>query len=344
MEIKKTGLWTLACMVLAVGAHAQQPGSDGVSPEQQARAVKLQSIEADRSGAAEDLVSRWQGANAALGSGWEAELRQVAGKATAESLLAASEASTYQAVVDALLNGGRHVALPGEKALGDDATDLVYIPVTPCRIVDTRTATGSFAGRIVAGTPRAFAHNQNIVAQGGDASGSCGIPTDPAAIAVTVTSVSPLAAGNLIGYQTGLATAPTTSINNYAVVSGLALANTTILPTGQVLGNDFNLAVNGGSVHAVVDVVGYFWSPVRPNCQTVTASAAPATSFNVTATCATSEVYTGGGCNETNWITGVWWWQNGPSSAGTGHTCRGNNTNAGAAAVTASARCCILGR
>jgi hypothetical protein len=127
--------------------------------------------------------------------------------------------------------------------------------------VDTRTATGGYAGRIVAGAPRQFNHNFDLIAQTGGVVSSCGIPVDPAAIAVTVTSVSPLAAGNLIGYQTGLATPPTTSINNYAVVTGLALANTTILPTGQLIGTDFVLAVNGGSVHAVVDVVGYFWNP-----------------------------------------------------------------------------------
>jgi len=265
MEMKKTGLWTLACMVLAVGAFAQQPHFDGLSPEQEARNARLQSIEADRAGTAEALVSRWQGANANLGSGWEAELRQVAGKASADKLLAASEASTYRGVVNALLNGGREVAAPGEKVLGDEASDLVYFPVTPCRIVDTRHATGIYAGQIVAGTPRAFAHNQNLAAQGNTAGATdCGIPTDPAAIAVTVTTVSPLAAGNLIGYQTGLATPAATSINNYAVVPGLAIANTTIIPTGQILGNDFVIAVNGGSVHVVIDIVGYFWKPTFP--------------------------------------------------------------------------------
>jgi len=144
-------MWTLACMVLAVGAFAQESGVDGLSPEQAARTARLQSIEADRAGAAEQLVSRWQGANAALGSRWEAELRQVASKASPERLLAASEASTYQGVVDALVNGGRRLALPGEKDLGDTNSDLVYFPVTPCRIVDTRFATGGYAGRIVAG-------------------------------------------------------------------------------------------------------------------------------------------------------------------------------------------------
>jgi len=76
MGIKKSVMWTLACMVLAVGAFAQESGVDGLSPEQAARTARLQSIEADRAGAAEQLVSRWQGANAALGSRWEAELRQ----------------------------------------------------------------------------------------------------------------------------------------------------------------------------------------------------------------------------------------------------------------------------
>jgi len=146
--MKRAGLSTLGVLVLATGALAQQPKADATPPEQEARAARLQSIMADRAAEIEEVLNRWRGPNAALGSGWEAELREIAGKASADKLLAASEASTYQGAVDALLNGGRPLALPGGRipagpgALGDTASDLVYFPLTPCRILDTRIGTG----------------------------------------------------------------------------------------------------------------------------------------------------------------------------------------------------------
>jgi hypothetical protein len=347
--MKRSGLWTLGVLALASGALAQQPKADATPPELEARAARLQSIMADRAGETEEILNRWRRPNAALGSEWEAEFREIAGKASADKLLAASEASTYQGAVDALLNGGRPPALPGGRttvgtnALGDTASDLVYFPLTPCRILDTRIGTGTWHGPLAAGSTTAVAHNQNLAAQGGNPA-DCGVPTDPAAIVATVTAVSPSGPGNLRLYATGTSV-PLASTITYTNLPGLTLANTTIVPTGQILGNDFNIGVFASATDVVVDVAGYFWSPVRPVCRIVTANVAPTTSFSLLASCASTESYRGGGCNEGNWLTGVWWWQNGPDPGGTeAHQCRGWNTNAGAASVTAYAKCCTLGR
>ncbi len=132
--------------------------------------------------------------------------------------------------------------------LGDDATDLVYFPLTPCRILDTRSGTGTWAGRLAAGSTTAVAHNQNLAAQGGNAAG-CGVPTDPAAIVATVTAVSPTGPGNLRIYATGT-TVPLASALNYASVTGLALANTTIIPTGQILGGASVCVPNAAATRA----------------------------------------------------------------------------------------------
>jgi len=96
--MKKTGLWTLAWMVLAVGAFAQQQHLDGLSPDREPRNARLQSIEADRDGAAEALLNWWRGSDAAYGSRWKAEVREVAAKASTTELLAASEGSTFREV------------------------------------------------------------------------------------------------------------------------------------------------------------------------------------------------------------------------------------------------------
>jgi hypothetical protein len=171
-------------------------------------------------------------------------------------LLAARSATSW-ADTSRLL--GAQPAPHGTNTFGDGATDLVYFPLTPCRILDTRFGTGLWAGRLAAGSTTAVAHNQNLAAQGGTAAG-CGVPTDPAAIVATVLVVSPTGGGDLRIYATGTAV-PNASVINYTNVPGLNLANTTVIPTGQILGNDFYIQVDVSATHVVIDVAGYFWKP-----------------------------------------------------------------------------------
>ena len=74
---------------------------------------------------------------------------------------------------------------PNAKLLGDQNTDLVYYPITPCRNVDTRNAGGPIAG----GTARQF--NADIAAAQGGTAG-CGIvaSTDASAWAMNITVVN----------------------------------------------------------------------------------------------------------------------------------------------------------
>ena len=64
----------------------------------------------------------------------------------------------------------------GLNALGDTQADLVYTPVTPCRIIDTRLGGGIIGRRHHEGLPR---HRDGLLsAQGGSATG-CGVPYGP---------------------------------------------------------------------------------------------------------------------------------------------------------------------
>jgi hypothetical protein len=111
---------------------------------------------------------------------------------------------------------------PGD--LGSTAADLVYTPVTPCRIVDTRVAA---AGMITGNTTRTFdVDGTNFSTQGGF-SGSCGIPSGVArAVAMTITVTQPVAAGYFTAWALG--TQPFISVLNYE--AGATIANTTIVP------------------------------------------------------------------------------------------------------------------
>jgi hypothetical protein len=147
------------------------------------------------------------------------------------------------------------------KALGDAETDLVFVPLPPCRVIDTRLGGGPLAP----GVPRHFeiAGTANFAAQGGNESG-CGVPlgaTTPvaAAVFINVVAVGPSGPGHLTGWEFGQQ-APNAAILSFSNVSGLNIANGVILPIAGVATSDKDLSIVAGvsSAYVVADVTGYF--------------------------------------------------------------------------------------
>jgi hypothetical protein len=148
-----------------------------------------------------------------------------------------------------------------EKALGDPESDLLFVPVTPCRIIDTRLAGGPLA----ANETRSFevTGTSNFAAQGGAASG-CGIPigaVDPLAPAVVINfiAVGPAGPGDLRAWEFNQPV-PTASVINYSNVPGLNIANGVVVPTAGVatLDKDISVKADVSGTHLVADVTGYF--------------------------------------------------------------------------------------
>lgn len=139
-------------------------------------------------------------------------------------------------------------------------TDLVFTPLTPCRIVDTRVA----GGTIPAGTARGFkAWGANFSAQGGNAA-DCGIPqnTYVAALALNLVVISPTAGGYITAYPYD-ATRPTASTVNY--VAGDIVANGAIVKVSQAsLAFDWNL-YSLATTDFLADVTGYYSRPKGTN-------------------------------------------------------------------------------
>jgi outer membrane lipoprotein-sorting protein len=146
----------------------------------------------------------------------------------------------------------------GPLNLGDSQADLVYTPVAPCRIIDTRLAGGPIAG----GTTRNFrVTGTDLSAQGGSATG-CGIPSGPATAAViNFVAVNPAGPGDLRITPFGTPM-PTASILNYAAVPGLNIANgpavTICDPAVAACSSDFTIQADVGATQVVADVQGYF--------------------------------------------------------------------------------------
>lgn len=144
--------------------------------------------------------------------------------------------------------------------LGNPSTDLVYTPVTPCRIIDSRIAT---AGQMPADSVRSFNGwtTTNFANQGGLNNSDCNIPanTDTAAIVVYFTVVHPSAAGYITTYP-GDALRPLASTVNFA--AGEVKGNNATLKLNQTgTGSHFKVFTSSAA-HLVADVVGYYAKPV----------------------------------------------------------------------------------
>ena len=132
--------------------------------------------------------------------------------------------------------------------------DGIYRPITPCRIADTRYASG---GIVVPGSPRDFIAaggiGFNYGAQGGT---TCDIPFSATAIHVNIGTTGQTNNGYLKAYPY-LATPPNASILNYR--TGVAIANAATLKIcGKTCPLDLTFSAHTGSTHVFLDVLGYY--------------------------------------------------------------------------------------
>ncbi|HEY7508628.1 MAG TPA: hypothetical protein VIG50_00160, partial [Vicinamibacteria bacterium] len=120
-------------------------------------------------------------------------MRRLAARRTA--IVAA--AGAWMAAAPGAAQDARSASEPS--VLGDSNRDLVFTPVPPCRVIDTRFAV---AGKLLAGVPRDSDVAGTLSDQGGLT--DCLIPFGPAtAIAVNLVAVAPSGAGNLRAWAFG---------------------------------------------------------------------------------------------------------------------------------------------
>ncbi len=161
----------------------------------------------------------------------------------------------------ALVTGALAVAT---HASAQSGARSIFVPVTPCRVVDTRQPSPSPIG---GGTTRSFdvvGAATNYAAQGGSATG-CGIPGFSAgvpvvtAVAINVVAVNPSAQGNLVVFPTDTTPGTSSTLNfpNSATIP-LNIANGVIIPVRQdQAGADLTVKPSQ-TTHVVIDVTGYF--------------------------------------------------------------------------------------
>jgi hypothetical protein len=137
------------------------------------------------------------------------------------------------------------------------SSEMIYVPVAPCRLVDTRVA----GGKVAAGALRNFKArgNGSFAAQGGSTTG-CRLPANAASMSITVVGVNPASAGYLRSWAFSTAE-PLSSFMNLAKNVTLAgFTNQDLAQPGALF--DFTIRNGAGALHVVVDVTGYYIAPL----------------------------------------------------------------------------------
>jgi len=263
--------------------------------------------------------------------------------ADASNLRNALKRDTYEGAIAELSGSGHRVSdtqvvdrlarvAPGEGAnvakavaakFGDLNQDLVYTPVQPCRILDTRSTA---AGAIAANSTRSFVavSASSFTSQGGSSTNCGTLGLNATAVAINLTAVTPAAAGYATAYPFGTAQPLAASVN-YA--TGAIVNNSLIVQIPNPLSSfDFTVYTFAQS-HYVADIVGYFAPPIATALQCVEtantdlAIAGNGGTGNATApACPTGYTQTTTNCETTSWQMPIVYFQSGVCSARNGDT------------------------
>ena len=217
----------------------------------------LVAVDRSRSTLVSDIVQGFQAEIASVAPGHQAEesarLRERLSRLRADRLLAASLTSSYaslSAVLDDADKAERSALMQSRaKTIGDAARDLVYTPLTPCRLVDTRGFGAPIQGGPFApNTRRSYAP-----------AGLCSIPTSGVSsliVAFTTQNLTSSSGGYLAILAPNQPVTATVDIFNYGSEWS---AGGAIVRTGSA--GEFDAYVANANAELVVDIVGYFSPP-----------------------------------------------------------------------------------
>jgi hypothetical protein len=180
-------------------------------------------------------------------SGGTSSLNYVAGQTVAAMVIAQVWNNNGTMSATLYTSGAGTVEVIADMA-GFFATDSTngYQPISPARVMDTRSGTGGSTGLLTSAQP-------DVLTVAGADQGI--IPsTGVAAVAVNLTVTQTTGSGQVTGYPDGT-TEPGTSNINYR--PGQTLSNFAVIPVGQDGKIDFADSA-AGKTDLIVDVVGYF--------------------------------------------------------------------------------------
>lgn len=125
-----------------------------------------------------------------------------------------------------------------------------FVPLTPCRILDTRKAVGTFANNE---TRQAYVNGTFGFAPQGGTSGGCSIPSWATAVSMTITAISG-GSGYVRAWPAGKAE-PTATVLSYAKGS---VGTGTIATVSPGTAKNLSIKNYGSPTDLVIDVTGYY--------------------------------------------------------------------------------------
>ena len=350
----------LAFAASALCASAQsvpgQPGAVGRVPVASASTVGgAQASPKERAALTKQLVTKWGGYvqrvyGVPVGV-WAKRMAPMLGKVDGDNLRNALQRDTFEGAMAELGGMGDRLSdeqmitrfaaktapagAIGTKTLGTLGNDLVYTPVAPCRILDTRSTA---AGAIAANTTRSFiaVNASNFTGQGGSSTNCGTLGLNATAVAINLTAVTPSAAGYATAYPFGT-TQPVASSINYT--AGAVVNNALIVQIPNPLSSFDFTVYSFAQSHYVADIVGYFAPPQATalQCQdtanTLVSNIASGGTANATApACAPGYTQTATNCETTSWLMPIVFIHSG--------TCSARNNDGTPQDLRASRTCC----
>ncbi|MGO1071633.1 hypothetical protein [Lysobacter sp. CA199] len=250
------GLLIVGTPAIALGVNWAVFNDSGLAPETM------------RAELGNTIAARWtpyvEKTYGAAASGWAKRMEGTFKTADIANLERAASAEDFQSMTQALLGGAGSVetAAVGKSAalgvtptaFGSPGTDLVYTPLTPCRIIDTRIVGGPLAADSTRGYNSFTA--TDFASQGGDAT-NCGLPANVSAITVKIASVNAQQLGYFTAYPSNEPRPVAASLN----YNGPVASNESHVKLCRP-GCDKQFSVyTQRQSDLVVDVTGYFKEP-----------------------------------------------------------------------------------
>ena len=277
-----TGERSMAFAESSVGVYnkwSQKVATDGSMSASEARAWSRQALAAFSSFTPSQLRIAQMATER-----WEIDLLTAAAPfaaGTSWTLAKSIDRPDVAAISDSLLTG------KDSQKLGNlNYEDLVFTPVAPCRIADSRPAFGG-PGILASGTTRLFAVNSNYTsysAFGGSAT-DCGLSglgqDDNVVLALSLSTFNQNAPGYITMYRNGTPNPAPAAVSQW-FQAGVINTSTVLVSTDCCLTKNYNIYVNGANTNYALDVVGYFARPraTALSCTTTVAVSSPIANAN----------------------------------------------------------------
>jgi hypothetical protein len=279
----------------SVERSAEASAGDG------AAASVLLAIDQNRATIVERIVNEWGDRLVSAGAGVNRDqLKEMLFAMRADQLFAASLAGSLDGLKGIMLASSsgagkaRIASAGGINAIGDASADLVYTPVSPCRLFDTRTSQGGL-GTPVAGVRRTVGAITPVASQGGP--GGCSAGSGATVALILIGTLSPSGPGILQGGPQGTASFPNALI---LYQPGDQYGTSVAMPLNPANGQ-FDLQELFGTADVYGDLLGYFAPPAATaldcaNQQSGSLVVNHGTFGDRAVSCATGYSLTGGGC------------------------------------------------